>query len=70
MVSTRTVVHGVIGCVVIGAIVVKLIAVRAHRAPGWFLPVAGGLLFTLLVLAILTSAVWYISVEGWPTAAE
>lgn len=66
-VSTRTVVHGVIGCLVIGAIVVKLVAVRSRRAPGWFLPVAGGLLFTLLVLAVLTSAVWYIGAEGWPT---
>jgi hypothetical protein len=66
-VSTRTVVHGVLGCTVIGAVVVKVIAVRSRRAPGWFLPVAGGLLFTLLVLAVLTSAVWYIGEEGWPS---
>jgi hypothetical protein len=66
-VGTRTVVHGVLGCLVIGAVVVKLIAVRSRRAPGWFLPVAGGVLFTLLVLAVLTSAVWYIGAEGWPT---
>jgi hypothetical protein len=46
---------------------VKVIAVRSRRAPGWFLPVAGGLLFALLVVVILTSAVWYISKEGWPT---
>jgi hypothetical protein len=61
-VSTRTVVHGVLGCTVIGAVVVKVIAVRSRRAPGWFLPVAGGLLFTLLVAAVLTSAVWYLAV--------
>jgi hypothetical protein len=67
-VSTRTVVHGVLGCLVVGAAVVKVAAVRSRRAPGWFLPVAGGLLFTLLVLAILTSAVWYIGAEGWPSA--
>jgi len=65
-VSTRTVVHGVIGCVVVGAVVVKLTAVRSRRAPGWFLPVAGGLLFGLLILAILTSALWYIGTKGWP----
>ena len=59
-VSTRTFVHGLLGCAVLGAIVVKIVAVRSRRAPGWFLPVAGGLLFSLLVLAILTSAVWYI----------
>jgi hypothetical protein len=66
-VSLRTFVHGLLGCAVMGAIVVKIVAVRSRRAPGWFLPVAGGLLFSLLVLAILTSAVWYISTDGWPT---
>ena len=69
-VSVRTLVHGLLGCAVVGAIVVKVVAVRSRRAPGWFLPVAGGLLFSLLILAILTSAVWYIGAEGWPTSAE
>ena len=54
--STRTFVHGLIGCAVMGALVVKVVAVRSKRAPGWFLPVAGGLLFALLILAVLTSA--------------
>ena len=45
-VPTRAVVHGVLGCVVFGAFVVKVVAVRSRRAPGWFLPVAGGLLFS------------------------
>ena len=66
-VSTRTFVHGLLGCSVMGAIVVKIVAVRSRRAPGWFLPVAGGLLFSLLVLAILTSAAWYITTKGWPS---
>jgi hypothetical protein len=65
-VPARTVVHGVLGCAVTGAIVVKLVAVKSRRAPGWFLPLAGGLLFTLLVLAVLTSSVWYVSENGWP----
>jgi hypothetical protein len=68
-VSMRTLVHGLLGCAVIGAMVVKIVAVRSRRAPGWFLPVAGGLLFSLLVLAILTSAVWYIGAKGWPSQA-
>jgi hypothetical protein len=66
-VPTRTVVHGVLGCAVVGAAVVKVVAVRSRRAPGWFLPVAGGLLFALLVLVVLTSTVWYVAEEGWPT---
>ena len=65
-VPTRTVVHGVLGCAVIGALVVKVVAVRSRRASGWFLPVAGGLLFALLMAVVLTSAVWYVGNEGWP----
>jgi hypothetical protein len=65
-VGTRTVVHGLLGCAVMGAFVVKAAAVRSKRAPGWFLPVAGGLLFALLMAVVLTSAGWYISTRGWP----
>jgi hypothetical protein len=65
-VPTRTVVHGVLGCAVFGAALVKVVAVRSRRAPGWFLPLAGDLLFALLVLAVLTSAVWYVNAKGWP----
>ncbi len=67
-VTTRTAVHGVLGCAVFGAVVVKIVAVRSKRAPGWFLPVAGGLLFALLVSVVLTSAGWYLTTKGWPSA--
>src|SRR5829696_9835388 len=63
-VSTRTVVHGILGCAVLGALVVKVVAVRSKRAPGWFLPVAGGLLFALLIGAVLTSAAWYLGARA------
>jgi hypothetical protein len=65
-VPLRTVVHGLLGCAVIGAVVVKVTAVRSRRAPGWFLPVAGGPLFALLILVVLTSASWYLDENGWP----
>jgi Family of unknown function (DUF6529) len=66
-VPTRTVVHGVLGCIVFGAVVVKIVAVRSKRAPGWFLPLAGGLLFAVLITVVLTSAGWYLSTKGWPS---
>jgi hypothetical protein len=67
-VGTRTVVHGVLGCAVFGAAIVKIAAVRARRAPSWFLPLAGALLFTLFVAVVLTSSVWYYANYGWPDA--
>jgi hypothetical protein len=67
-VPLRAVLHGVLGCVVFGAVVVKVVAVRSRRAPGWMLPVAGGLLFALLILVVLTSAGWYVNARGWPSA--
>ena len=67
-VPVRTVVHGVLGCAVFGAVVVKVTAVRSRRGPGWFLPVAGGLLFAVLIAAVLTSAGWYLSEKGWPSS--
>jgi hypothetical protein len=65
-VPMRTVAHGLLGCAVFGVVVVKVAAVRSHKSPGWFLPVAGGLLFALLIAVVLTSAGWYLSENGWP----
>jgi hypothetical protein len=69
-VPARAVVHGVVGCAVYGAVVVKVVAVRSRRAPGWMLPLAGGLLFALLVVVVLTSTVWYVGEHGWPSAGS
>jgi len=63
------VVHSVAGCAVYGALVVKVVAVHARRGPGWLLPVAGGLLFATLIGVVLTSAVWYLGQNGWPSGA-
>ena len=65
-VPARAIVHEVLACGVFGAVVVKVVAVRSKRAPGWFLPVAGGLLFALLIVVVLTSAGWYLDEKGWP----
>jgi hypothetical protein len=66
-VPVRAVVHGVLGCVVFGAFVVKVVAVRSHRSPGWFLPLAGGVLLTLFLVVVGTSTIWYVGAEGWPS---
>ena len=63
---TRVLVHSVAGCAVYGAVVVKVMAVRTRSAPGWLLPVAGGLLFATVVCVVWTSAVWYVGENGWP----
>lgn len=63
----RVLAHALLGCAVYGALVVKVFAVRSRTAPAWFLPVAGGLLFTLFLLVVLTSAVWYSAQYGFPT---
>jgi hypothetical protein len=66
----RVLVHALAGCAVYGALVVKVFAVHSRTSPGWFLPVAGGVLFALFMLAVLTSAVWYSVQYGFPTGHQ
>lgn len=63
-ISSRTLVHSVAGCVFYGAFAAKLLLVHTRRLPAWAIPVAGGLLFTAVVGAWLTSALWLFSVGG------
>jgi len=67
--DTRVLVHSLLGCAVYGALVVKVFAVHSRQQPGWLLPVAGGLLFTLFIGIVLTSAVWYLQANGLPPSA-
>lgn len=66
----RVTAHALLGCTVYGAFVIKVFAVRSRSAPGWFLPVAGGVFFALFMAAVLTSAVWYSGEHGFPTGNE
>jgi hypothetical protein len=66
--DTRVLVHSLAGCALYGAFVVKVVAVRSSSGPSWFLPVAGGVVLTLLVTLVLTSAGWYLSQIGLPSA--
>jgi hypothetical protein len=47
-----------------GAIVIKVGAVRSSRLPGWWLPVVGGTVFTVLVGVWATSALWFLLTFG------
>jgi hypothetical protein len=40
--------------------------VRSERLPGMTLPIAGGLMFGVLVAVWLTSGYWFISEDGFP----
>lgn len=60
----RVFVHSLAGCLFYGAFATKVLVVRSRHLPGWSLPVAGGLVFTGLVLAWLTSAFWYFDTQG------
>ena len=56
--SGRVLTHSVLGCFVYGAFAAKVTIVRLHRFPRLVLPVAGGVLFAVLIGVWYTSAVW------------
>jgi hypothetical protein len=61
---TRVFVHSLAGCVFYGAFATKVLVVRRHGLPGWTLPLAGGLVFTSLVVIWVTSALWFFDMRG------
>ena len=64
--DTRVLAHSLLGCAVYGAFAAKVTIVRSRGLPGIALPVAGGLMFAVLIGAWLTSALWFIDERGWP----
>ena len=64
--DTRVLAHSLLGCAVYGAFAAKVTIVRSKGLPGAALPVAGGLMFAVLVLAWYTSALWFIREQGFP----
>lgn len=65
--SARTLFHSIAGCAFYGAFTAKVVIVRSRRLPGWALPLAGGLLFSVFVLLWLTSALWWFHWSGLHT---
>ena len=64
--SGRVLAHSLLGCLFYGAFATKITIVRSRGLPGIALPLAGGVLFTILIAAWLTSGLWFISKNGFP----
>ena len=61
--SPRVLIHSLLGSALYGTVVAKVLIVRSTRFAPWVLPVAGGLLFSILLGLWLTSALWFFSVS-------
>src|SRR5947207_6759129 len=66
--DSRVVAHALLGCGVYGAYASKVTIVRLHRFPRPVLPIAGGLLFAVLIGAWYTSALWLYRHDSAPPA--
>jgi hypothetical protein len=65
--DTRVLVHSLLGCFFYGAFATKVVIVRSPQLPGIALPIAGGVVFTTLVVLWYTSALWYVDqMNGFP----
>ncbi len=62
--TDRVLWHSLLGCAFFGAFAAKVTIVRLKRFPGPTLPIAGGLLFTVLIFVWYTSAVWFFDQAG------
>jgi hypothetical protein len=64
-IDLRVMVHAIFGAFIYGIFVAKFLLIRADRAPGWILPIAGSALFTTILGLWLTSAYWLFTLHGW-----
>jgi hypothetical protein len=64
--DTRVLAHSLLGCAFYGAFAAKVMLVRSRGLPGIALPIAGGLVFAVLVAAWYTSGLWFIREDGFP----
>ena len=66
--SNRVLAHSLFGCAVYGGFAAKITIVRAPALSGPVLPIAGGLLFAILIGVWYTSAAWLYT-RDTPTAS-
>jgi hypothetical protein len=62
--ETRVYIHSSLGSFLYGAFVAKVLVVRSNALRGWALPLAGAVLFSILVGLWLTSAFWFFRTVG------
>jgi hypothetical protein len=62
--DTRVYIHSLLGSFLYGALVAKVLIVRSNGFRGWVLPIAGGVLFSILLGLWLTSTFWFFSTFG------
>lgn len=62
--DTRVYIHSLLGSFLYGAVLAKVLIVRSNGFPGWALPIAGGVLFSILLGLWLTSTFWFFSTFG------
>ena len=62
--DNRVLWHSLLGSLFYGAFAAKITIVRLKRFPGPTLPVAGGLVFAVLIGVWYTSAVWFFQLAG------
>ena len=58
--SPRVLAHSVAGCLLYGAFVGKMLALRSRTLPTWVVPCFGGLVLTSLLIAWGTSVLWWL----------
>lgn len=62
--DSRVLWHSLLGSAFYGAYAAKITIVKLKRFPGQTLPIAGGLLFAVLIGVWYTSAVWFFRLVG------